>query len=375
MALSFTQTPATINLSQSPIIFTLSESTSELLTSQSFQYFGDLYYWQGSTTNSGSVPNYTFAKYPNNSSVGIFDISKVVNSLFTQSVEENASQTYYFALEGYWGFIDNTGDLITGSRERSSTFTAYDGYALFGESIGEEIDNKTAAWPLLTDGPVSQSFIDGNRFSFYVNTSDADSLYIETNSGTTIITVSGSANTNELIQKVDYDATGITSFKAEPYSGGGGVGTGIQYELVCPEKYDNIRIKWKNRFGAFDFFNFNLVSRTAMQVDRQQYQPQLGGWENSTFGYENYESQIQNYLIDTQQTLQVNTDYVSEEYNDAFKQLLVSDEVYWIYDEDNGLVRPISIKTNSIQFKTRVVDKLIQYTFDFDWGQPYKLVL
>ena len=33
------------------------------------------------------------------------------------------------------------------------------------------------------------------------------------------------------------------------------------------------------------------------------------------------------------------------------------------------------ITTNNIVFKTGVNDKLIQYQFDFDWGQSYKLII
>jgi hypothetical protein len=54
--------------------------------------------------------------------------------------------------------------------------------------------------------------------------------------------------------------------------------------------------------------------------------------------------------------------------------LLVSDEIYWIYNEPNDL-RPLTITTNNMVFKTGVNDKLVQYQFDFDWGQAYKLII
>ena len=47
----------------------------------------------------------------------------------------------------------------------------------------------------------------------------------------------------------------------------------------------------------------------------------------------------------------------------------------WIYDENNGDLRPITISTDSITFKTGVNDKVIQYGFDFNWGQNYKLII
>ena len=70
-----------------------------------------------------------------------------------------------------------------------------------------------------------------------------------------------------------------------------------------------------------------------------------------------------------------NTTYIEQGYNELMKQLLVSDEIYWTYDQTNNLVKPLTIQTNSLQFKTGVNNKLIQYTITFDIGQPYKLIL
>jgi hypothetical protein len=81
------------------------------------------------------------------------------------------------------------------------------------------------------------------------------------------------------------------------------------------------------------------------------------------------------YIVDTKQTLQVNTDWLDEDYNDLLKQLMVSDEIYWVYNETTAAVRPLSIATTNLQFKTGVVDKVIQYQFEFNLGQSYKLIM
>jgi hypothetical protein len=118
-----------------------------------------------------------------------------------------------------------------------------------------------------------------------------------------------------------------------------------------------------------------MVSKEAFQVQTKTYQPQLGSWTGTSLSYNGYDSSKLNYVSDSSQTLRVNTDWVSEDYNDIFKQLMVSDEIYWIYDESGDNLRPITIKTETIEFKTGVVDKLIQYAFDFDFGQQYKLII
>ena len=52
---------------------------------------------------------------------------------------------------------------------------------------------------------------------------------------------------------------------------------------------------------------------------------------------------------------------------------MVSPEIYWLYDYP--AVKPLSIATSDLQFKTVVNDQLIQYSFTFNVGQSYKLIL
>jgi hypothetical protein len=386
MALSITQTPPLVNLAQSPIAFTLSESTGVILSS-SFQYVLDLYYWSGTNTNSGSSANYTLVKYPNASSVGIFDVSRILNSTLTDLLEANPSNVKYFAVDGYWQYF-NSVNYVTGSHVKSSTYKYIDGYSLFQEPISQSIQNKTPYWPLMTDGPVTQSSFDFNTGTagVWIGTyggTQADRVKYTSNLGSSDYIFSSSVNTANQIGQypIGYNApnfpfTGsLDYFTVQAYNGLTPIGQSIRYEVTCNQKYPNIRIKWKNRYGQFDFFNFNMVNRQTFNVNRSVYQPQIGSWGGSSLSYNDYDSNNLNYLVDTQESISVNSNWVSEEYNDIFKQLLVSDEIYWIYDEDNDYVRPITIKTNSVTFKTGVVDKVIQYSFDFDYGQTYKLII
>jgi hypothetical protein len=111
-----------------------------------------------------------------------------------------------------------------------------------------------------------------------------------------------------------------------------------------------------------------------MNSKRSRYQPQIGSWAGNSLSYEKYESSIQNYIVDSTLKLSVNTDYVSEEYNEIFKEFMVSEEIYWVYDEANDFVKPLALDTSRFNIKTNVVDKLIQYQFDFTQGQGYKLI-
>jgi hypothetical protein len=171
--------------------------------------------------------------------------------------------------------------------------------------------------------------------------------------------------------------TNLDTYQLNFYSGSVKLGPTFNYEVVCKHYYEPIRIAWKNRYGQFDWLNFYKRHDIQFNTTQRIYQPQLGSWNSSTLSYNQYQTREQRYIVDTTEVLSCNTDWLEEGYNELMKQLLVSDEIYWLYDQTdlNPKVRPLTIQTNSLLFKTHVNNKLIQYTITFDIGQPYKLIL
>lgn len=387
MSLSLLQTPALVSFAQSPIIFSVSESTP-VYTSSSFQYVGELYYWTGSTTNSSSVPDYTITKFPNTSNVGIFDLNRIINSTLTDLAIANTSNVVYYAVDFYYQY-NSASVYVTGSHLKSDTYKAIDGYGIFQESIGQNMSSSSIHWPLMTDGPVTQSAFDTNKGTSGVYVGIAGGvqptkIVYNSNLGSADYAVSGNTTTSGQVAQYPIapsqsgfplSTNGLTYYTVQAYNSSTPLGTPIKYDIVCNQKYPNVRIKWKNRFGQFDWMNFNMISRQSFETERKTYQPQLGTWEASTLSYQNYDSANLAYIVDSTQTISVNSNWLPETYNDILKQLLVSDEIYWIYNESTNLLRPLTIITQNIQFKTGVVDKLIQYQFDFQYGQPYKLIM
>lgn len=387
MALSITQTPALVSLAQSPMIFTVSENTP-VYTSSSFQYVGELYYWTGSLTNSSSFSDYTIVKFPNTATVGIFDLNRIINSTLTDLAQANTSSVTYYAVDFYYQYL-SASTYVTSSHLKSDTYKALDGYGVFQEPIGQNITSASVHWPLMTSGPVTQSALITNEGYSGVYTGTAGGVvptkivYTSNLGNADYIVSSSTATTGQIYQYpigpaesgFPLSTTGLDYYTVQAYSGSTALGTSIKYDIVCNEKYPNVRVKFKNRFGQFDWINFNMVSRQSFSTERKTYQPQLGSWESSTFSYNNYDTATQAYIVDSKQMLSVNTNWLSEDYNDIIKQLLVSDEIYWITDEVSGALKPLTIVTQNILFKTGVVDKLIQYQFDFQLGQPYKLIM
>jgi hypothetical protein len=388
MAIIINQTPATASLAQSPIIFSVYETTA-VVANNGFQYMADLYYWTGSVSNSGSI-DYTLAKYPNTSLRGIFDLNRIINSTLTDLAIQNTSNVVYFACDFYYQYLSGSSQYtyVTGSHTKSSVYKALDGYGIFQEAIGTPIYDLTQHWPLLTDGPATQSVFttdtgNGGVYVGNVGTSIPTRIRYTSDLGTADYILSGSTSSSQQIQQYPigpaqpgFPLSGsFTYFSVQPRTSEFAIGQSITYNVECIQKYPNVRIKWKNRFGQFDYFDFYMVNRQSFSTEKRTYQPQLGTWQAPTLSYNDYDSSTLNYIADSKQAISVNTFFISEDYNDILKQLLVSDEIYWMYDEANNRVRPLTITNQNIVFKTGVVDKLIQYQFDFNFGQAYKLII
>jgi len=399
MAFNITQQPTGSSpvLTQSPVPFTLFED-GDGITSQSFQYILDLKFWRGDwDTNEPTASQYTLEKFPNESGRGIFDVGRILNSEFQQPVQELASNVLNFKADGYWRWFSGS-VAQTGSHITTDTFYSLDGYNLFGETINQNESFYSKPWSIMTDGPTTQSFSDDDlsygNLSVYTNTTDnindysVNRILYTSNLGSATLNLTAYTSSYNQIQNIPIgiletafplSTSGLEYFTVQAASGSVGVGTPIRFEYKCKTKYDNIRIKWKNRYGQFDYFNFDLVSRKDFSTETKQYQPQLGSWDGTSLSYQSYDTAIQNYATDVKQTITVNSDYISETYNDIFKQLLVSDEIYIMEYYTNAfgtrtlVTTPITIQTSSVQFKQQKVEKLIQYGFQFQYGQGYKL--
>ena len=409
MAITILQKPGDIQSAQSPIVFSVLEST-QAYTSSEFQYVANLYIWSGTQSQSGSYL-YQARKFPNPSGSGIFDFSKFINSTLTDLAATNASNIKYYRADFGWqyasgsSYVTQSGGLTPVTCSTGGTlFKAYDGYNLFPNSINTTLSSSDSYWSFMTDmGSVTQSVLitdtakinSAKGLNMWLGASDnfvpskiaCTASYengTQASASTTLAT--GSTSTSQQIGHLPSSpgdngwpsywptTASLSTYKFNAYSGSAIVAT-LNYEVVCKHYYEPVRVAYKNRFGQFDFINFYKRHNDTFNTEQRLYQPQIGTWESSTLSYNQFQTSQQRYIVDATQVLECNTDFLEEGYNELFKQLLVSDEIYWLYDQSNSLVKPLTIQTNSLQFKTGVNNKLIQYTIAFDIGQPYKLLL
>ena len=403
MAYTFTQTPPSLSLAESPMIFTALDTTN--VNKDQYQYVMKLKYWTGSYAQEPAAFNYVLQKYPNASGRGIFDVSKIIGSLFV-GAEQDYHQMYNYKVYGnFIYYTASIGGYVTGSNVTSSINQAIDGYQLFNSSsyVGEPANSESALWPIMSSAPATQSsyicdFCGGTGnyglmsvLNFYNSSNTASYTAVDFNGVSrsyqetwvsTNITGSTTASVTQVasgINVLNLLSPGFITANTSYYTvqiKNNGVSipsASIRFDVIDECKYTPVVIKFKNQFGQFDYITFPKAHYEDFSVNENVYQPQLGTWESTALNIANYSTLRKRYYVDTEENLEVNTDFVPESYNEWIKQLLVSDEVYWV--PNNNTIIPLIIKTKNIRFKTFVNDKLIQYTIGFTLGRSYKLIL
>jgi hypothetical protein len=76
----------------------------------------------------------------------------------------------------------------------------------------------------------------------------------------------------------------------------------------------------------------------------------------------------------------MNTDYISEDFNTTFEELINSPEVYMLegfqtdlaFSDLTNYVTPVRLTTSNFTKKTVANDKLIQYTFEIENSRTLK---
>lgn len=136
----------------------------------------------------------------------------------------------------------------------------------------------------------------------------------------------------------------------------------IKVESIEECKYTPYKIIFRNKNGAKQDLWFFKASRLSMEIDRDEF-------KGNTI--KDYRSGIisshrgVNFSTMSKQTLTINSGFVPESFNEIFKQLMLSEQVWIDYNQQ---VLPINISNQSIDYKTSLNNKLINYTIDVEFS-------
>ena len=126
-------------------------------------------------------------------------------------------------------------------------------------------------------------------------------------------------------------------------------------------KYPLYNCFFKNKYGVWQSIPFSLRNKQSFEVESSEYMPII-----STFGEYSLQShQQKTFNPNSKEKITCNTDYLPEYYNLLFDELMLSE---FVYLENDGQYLPVNINKKSFERKTRLFDKLIQYTMEFEYS-------
>lgn len=131
----------------------------------------------------------------------------------------------------------------------------------------------------------------------------------------------------------------------------------VTIRRICEPVYEFIKVVFVNKFGGLQMFYFNKKNVISLSVTQENYDSML----MSANTYSNTDHQKYVYNKQGSERITLNTGYVDEGQYETIKQLMLSEQVW---AEIGTQVYPINIITNSLTKKTKVNDKLVNYSVE-----------
>jgi len=352
----------------------------------------DIYIWEGSVTEV-TTPKYTLKKYAiSESDLVSYEISELIRDYIDIVFDGNYNgQSVWF--KSIINAYDSSNTLL--GTINGNTVPAFDSYSYF-----EEKESFSATSKSLLISNREMFVLADNNFRIPVNTSNYPTISFIKNGETLLSqTLTESSESSLQIQYVsvnglstDYDSfnsrvlldgtntrpstfedsTCLRHFFEEfeigevdtvMVSGTDGLET-IKITTIDECKYEPKKVTFVNKFGVLQDMLFFKKSVEKMTVEKESYKANARNQYNqySISSHVNRE-----FNVVGNESISLSSGYLSEEYNEVFKQLMLSEKVWVTNVTDTAVqVLPINVKTSDITYKTSLNDKLVEYTIEFD---------
>jgi len=311
----------------------------------------DLYIYDGLGTDIPSEPQYQIKKQRidthNNITLEIGELIRDYLSVYFN--DDYISYTKW--ARAVVTYFDNSDHPFTYDNPKVFEYIAFDGYGFFEDGTNPELQR--------------HALISSNNIYIPENTAGKFPIFAEGVGKVTIDStdtqITDSGNTNQKIQYISipansneikvYDTDDTTLLKT------------VSITNVCEPKFTPYKITFVNKYGAFE--DLYMFKKTTEQLNVTSDLYKRNTIANSTATYNTSEGQRSRYNVNGVTNIKLNTGFIIENMNTTIEELFLSENV-WIRYENKTL--PILPKSQSLDFKTSLNDKLINYTIDFEFA-------
>lgn len=280
------------------------------------------------------------------------------------SIIGSATTEYYLAIDGFGYFEEgmNPRQSIDPTAESYTPMTLQDNLTVYfvpGEQI--TLPFFSEAEPLIDFTFSGGSGVEWQSLDEYWQTYDG--LW---NSSLDDVQIVDSTDSLDKIQYVGiFPTTGIASGDtAVVTSTTGNLQTQtITFQALCAGKYPDVKIVFYNKYGAIQELWAHKKSVKTLNTTSETYNRNIMDYDS--LDYSVYKHATSRFDVNGRESITVNTDLLDESINNPVKQLLLSEQVWLEIGSDTY---PVVVKSSSVTEKTSVNDKMVQYTFEFEYA-------
>ncbi len=358
----------------------------------------ELYIYEGAKDTSPDTADlkYTIqkAELEGNNYV-VFEISELIRD-YIETKYDGEYDSYTVWVNPVITAFESDGSTISSPTvtpsDYSDQFIATDGYGYFEEGINPDFDEGL----MMSEGTIYR--VNDRSVNIPVSAETTNSLVFRLNGETvSSITISDDDNTNQKIQYIASDSNSTADSYKERVLEAGGVfednslleafedvvdigavdevwvnytnATETRTKILKVKtfdcsKYEPIRVTFVNKYGALQDLYFTRRSNESLNIKKEDYKASVMDFAN--FSYDTSEHQMRTLNLVGNDSITLNTDYIDESCNEHIKQLMLSEQVWMTRLTDEEKIVPLKLKTQSLQLKKRVNDKLVQYSMEFD---------
>ena len=306
------------------------------------------------TLNLNGVVRYTIAKNRSSLSDTSFEISELCRDYLT--IYYSGSNTPYTVsiistLTNYDG-LNGTGSVVgTATVFNDVGWEAYGTY-LNGSNPENPVSRAIPTW-LISPIKTESYFI--NEFEIFVPIGVSGRVTGVTSSGAVFTQIYSGTDT-EVSNASATDDIKITRINCSKYGNG--------REIVFINKYGSQQDLW-----------FSLKETQNLSRKNENYKSNTLYYDDSPPYYQISDSPVKTFNTNAKKTYSLNSGYYPEGAAEYFEQLLLSEYVWMkVYRKENPaseLTIPVRVKSSSIELKTSVNNRLINYTIEFEDAFDY----
>lgn len=127
--------------------------------------------------------------------------------------------------------------------------------------------------------------------------------------------------------------------------------------------HNSYRVHFLNVLGGFDSFTFNRGHTNKEKIEKKTFEPVYGSISGGAWSYSVTEQRKKDFYIESEETLKLQSDWITEAQSLWLRELVESPEIYY---EDSGVLYSAHIKNADYSVKNTLTEPIFNLEIELE---------